>query len=252
MFTWNLYQKSILENLLLDKNEWFFKSDKSYTMILEHVSFSIGLEYLSLIQEKFNLIYNNNKDFFIDLCILNDKYGKTIKENFENFCCCSPSNLRYIFQSLLILEYMKKLNLNNIDIVEIGGGYGGLCLFLYNLSSLFNITINSYSMFDLDEAIKLQVKYLDLHNISINAFNLNDENIYLNKDSFLISNYALSELSMNLQNLYAEKVVDPFISHGFLIWNFWNSVEVYKFKNKNVTCEKEYPQTGNDNLYVYF
>jgi len=50
MFTWNLYQKSILENLLLDKNEWFFKSDKSYTMILEHVSFSIGLEYLSLIQ----------------------------------------------------------------------------------------------------------------------------------------------------------------------------------------------------------
>lgn len=249
MFNYSLYEKTIFKNLLLDKDEWYFKSDKSYTEILEHVSFESGLKYLLLIEDKFNFIYTNNKEFIIDICYLNDKYGKTIKQNFKNFCCCSPSNIRYIFHALLILEHLIKINLNNIDIVEIGGGYGGLCLFLYKLSTLFNITINSYSIFDLNEPMKLQKKYLEIHNIPINTISLDDENIKLNKDSFLISNYAFSEISMSLQKLYKEKVIDPFISHGFLTWNIIN---IYKFTDRDITYEKEYPETGNNNLYVYF
>ena len=179
MFNYRLYEKTIFKNLLLDKDDWYFKSDKSYTEILEHVSFESGLKYLLLIEDKFNVIYTNNKDFIIDICNLNDKYGKTIKQNFKNFCCCSPSNIRYIFHALLILEHMIKTNLNNIDIVEIGGGYGGLCLFLYKLSTLFNITINSYSIFDLNEPMKLQKKYLEIHNVPINTISLDDEIIII-------------------------------------------------------------------------
>jgi hypothetical protein len=36
---------------------------------------------------------------------------------------------------------MQKHNLNNIDIIEIGGGYGGLSFYLHHMSRLFNITI---------------------------------------------------------------------------------------------------------------
>jgi hypothetical protein len=62
---------------------------------------------------------------------------------------------------LLILDHIKKNLLNNIDLVEICGGYGGLCLFIFKLSILFNISINSYTIFDLSEPMILQKKYLN-------------------------------------------------------------------------------------------
>ncbi len=148
---------------------------------------------------------------------------------------------------------MEKNSLNNIDVVEIGGGYGGLCLFLHKLSDLFNIKIKSYTIFDLFEPMLLQKKYLELHNIEINVINLFD-NFTLNNNSFLISNYAFSEISTDLQKIYTQKVLNPYILHGFLVWNF---IPFYNFiDNKSITCEKEYPFTGNYrnpfNLYVYF
>ena len=50
---------------------------------------------------------------------------------------------------------MKKYKLNNIDIIEIGG-YGGLCLFIHNIAPLYEININSYTIFDLLEPSLLQ------------------------------------------------------------------------------------------------
>ncbi len=147
---------------------------------------------------------------------MNDLYGKTNKFNYDNFCECSPTNLRYILHSLLTLNYMKNNSLNNINIVEIGGGYGGGCLFMYKLSSLFDININSYTIFDLQEPMILQKKYLKLHNININTINIFDD-FKLSSNLFLISNYAFSE----------NKIIE---------------------KEK----EEEIPKTGDFNYYVNF
>ena len=145
---------------------------------------------------------------------------------------------------------MNDCMLNNIDIIEIGGGYGGLCFFIYNLASLFNITIKSYSIFDLKYPLLLQKKYLE--NLNINNVNFADLDCIKNikENSFLISNYAFSEISMDIQKIYTEKLLNPYTSHGFLAWNFIN---VYNFiDDKFITTENEFPLTSNENKFVRF
>jgi hypothetical protein len=232
-----------------DINQWEFKSNPKYCYVLEHVTKNLGDEYLVEINKKFSIFFNENKDFLINLCHKNDLYGKTTKSNFIDFTFCSPSNLRYIFHSLLILTYMKECMLNNIDVIEIGGGYGGLCFFLNNIASLFKITIKSYSLFDLQNPLLLQKKYLQNLNINVNCVELdNIQNI--NKNSFLISNYAFSELSLDIQKKYTIDVLNPYTSYGFLAWN---CMDIYDFiDNKRIITEKEYPISGIYNYYVYY
>ena len=233
-----------------DIQTWTFKSHYEYCGILEHVSESQGKEYLFHIRNQFDYIYESNKNKLIELCHKNDKYGQTNKCEFENFTCCSPSNLRYILHSCLILSHMVNCRLNDVDIVEIGGGYGGLCFFLYNLAPLFKLHIRSYTIFDLQNPMRLQKKYLENLDICHVHFLDLDHFSSLNKNSYLISNYAFSEISMDLQKKYTERVLNPYISHGFLSWNY---IEVYNFiDNKYVTHEKEYPLTGEFNRYVRF
>lgn len=237
--------------LNLEPDDLYFKNSGDYTYMCEHVNNRQGNEYLNFIRSKFSSFYENNLNVLIEKCQLNDKYGKTKKNNFDNFTSCSPSNLRYILHTLLILEDMKKYNLNNIDIIEIGGGYGGLCFFVNSLAPLYNININSYTIFDLLEPSLLQEKYL-------NALNINNVNFYqldnfktLNKNSFLISTYAFSEISMSIQNEYSEKIINPFVKFGFIAWN---AISVYEFiKDSTIENETEYPLTGgHNNRFVRF
>ena len=245
--TYTNYIKSFIDS---DVEQWIFKSHPEYCYVLEHVSKVYGDFYLMEIDGKFNSLFNTNIDYFIDVCHKNDFIGNPSKYVFDGFTNCSPTNLRYILHSLLILTYMKDCNLNNVDIIEIGGGYGGLCFFIYKLSYLFNITINSYSLFDLPEPLILQKKYLEALNINnVNYLGI-DSIKNLKENSFLISNYAFSEISMELQKKYTNEVLNPYTSHGFLVWNFIN---IYKFINdKNMIIESEYPFTSNINKYVYF
>jgi hypothetical protein len=251
---YKLYTEVIKEELRLGKEDWNFKSNHYYRGILEHVSPSFGEEFLSEIIKNYNELYYNNKDYLIELCHLNDLYGKTIKHDYKDFTNCSPSNLRYILHSLLLLDNIKNNSLDKINFIEIGGGYGGLAFFVNKLAKLFNIKINSYTMFDLHEAALLQQKYSEAHNIKVKASTL-DNCGTLHKDSFLISNYALSEISPYIQKEYTEKILNNYISHGFLVWNF---PDLFGFKfyknftiNKSIAFYKEYPLTGKNNLYVY-
>ena len=157
---YNNYQEIILSQVHDNPTEWNFKSNIYYQEILEHVSETQGYDYLNTIINKFGTFYNTYKTDLVNMCKENDLYGKPVKFVFCNFTECSPANLRYILHSLLILEFIINKNLNNIDFIEIGGGYGGLCFFLNKISILFNISINSYTIFDLYGPCKLQEKYL--------------------------------------------------------------------------------------------
>ena len=169
--------------LALAPGDWYFKSDDEYTYMTEHVNENLGNQYLNMIRNKFQTFYESNLYFLIGMCNLNDKYGKTKKVAFKSFATCSPTNLRYIYISLLILEDIKKYKLNNIDIIEIGGGYGGLCFFVHSIAKLYKIEINSYTIFDLLEASNLQEKYLNaLQIVNVNFYQLNKYKV--NKNSF--------------------------------------------------------------------
>ena len=64
-----------------------------------------------------------------DLANYRAVFREPLKYNYKDFGTCSPTNLRYIYQSMLILKFMKEKLLNNVNVIEIGGGYGGLCFF---------------------------------------------------------------------------------------------------------------------------
>ena len=142
---------------------------------------------------------------------------------------------------------MKKLNQSTYNIVEIGGGYGGLSFYLHNLSKLFSIEIKTYTIFDLDIITRLQKEYLKQFNIDVNTFTLS-ENFNIQPNSFLISNYAFSELNDSIRSEYVNRVI-PHCNHGFLAWNF---IPIYNFTNQTYRYENERPTTGPNNYFVYF
>tara|TARA_Y100000741_G_scaffold347384_1_gene314612 strand:+ start:241 stop:1008 length:768 start_codon:yes stop_codon:yes gene_type:complete len=243
------YQRAIKTQLTLNPEEWNFKNNKEFGYVLEHCQGFHAVQYFNAIKRKFKTFYESNVHTLKNICTLNDTYGKTKKYQLKNFMTCSPSNLRYILHSLLILEDMKKYKLNNIDIIEIGGGYGGLCFFIHNIAPLYEININSYTIFDLLEPSLLQKKYLNALNIEkVNCFTIDNFN-NLKNNSFLISNYAFSEIGGKKQSEYIEKIINPYTTFGFLTWNR----QCYDFvKNSIIEKEEEDPQTGSRNLYVRF
>ena len=98
------------------------------------------------------------------------------------------------------------------------------------------------------EVTILQKRYLTLHNIDVNTYHIDDE-WQLNQNSYLISNYAFSEIPKDLQVQYTEKVLNKYIGSGFLIWNF---IPIYDFiQNKKITIENERPADENKNKFVY-
>ena len=140
MSIYNTYKLCALQQSKIHPDNWNFKSNDKYTYMLEHVNEHQGNQYLHFIKTKFEEFYNTHSSFLKEICSINDKYGKTQKLNFNSFMKCSPTNLRYILHSLLSLEYMKEKNLSEVNIIEIGGGYGGLCFFMCKIAPLYNIT----------------------------------------------------------------------------------------------------------------
>ncbi len=222
-----------------------FKSHPSYTYMLEHVSKSQGYDYLYLIKYKTGITGDEIKSF----CMLNDSLGSPDKENYD-FIIASPTNMRYIFQAHLILSHLNTLDLPTIDIVEIGGGYGGLCLAIHYFAKKYNIKVDTYSIIDLPIICTLQQRYLNEVNsclkvdfVDANTFGCN----MTKSDMFLISNYCFSEIPDNLQKKYIE-VLFPKVLHGFMAWNM---IPTYNF-GFEFSEEDEYPKTADFNKYLRF
>lgn len=222
-----------------------FKSNNTFRSILEHVSHEQGVQYLNFIKSLTTMTENDITQY----CTLNDMIGGGNKYDY-GFITTSPSNFRYILHSHLILTHMRNIKLDNINLVEVGGGYGGLCLALNYMSNIYNIKITSYNIVDLPAMSKLQQQYLEKHslNFPINIYSAFDygKNIPIN-NMFLISNYCFSEISKENQNMYI-KYLFPNVSHGFMVWNH---IPLYNF-GFEYNEEKEYPLTGSLNKYVYF
>lgn len=243
--TYQQYCNCISENLDLKIDDLGFKSDPRYIEILEHLSIKLGEEYLKLIESKYTL---KNIDLFLATITENDKYGKPKKHNFGKNIECSPSNLRYLYHALEILTHINSLELKKLNILEIGGGYGGLSLFIHRLVSLFpNINLQSYTIMDLENPTKLQKKYLTAHRIESVNFYTADQNIQ-KREYYLISNYCLSEIEPQHFLQYTQNVV-PMCIHGFLAWN--NAHFIYRFSNSQ-NVEPEDPLTYPGNKIIKF
>lgn len=128
----------------------------------------------------------------------------------------SCTTLRYVMFALEILEHMRGKNLKEVDVVEIGGGYGGQACMMYLLSK--DIKIKSYTILDLPEVNNLQKHFIKEWNSELDVACTTLEN-FTGSPNFLISNYALGEFDKDTQNTYIEKLVKN-VEHGFICWNF--------------------------------
>jgi hypothetical protein len=224
-----------------------FKSNTEYTYMLEHVQHNSGKEYLNLIRAHSPI----SLDVVIDFCSKNDSIGAPIRYEFA-FGDASPTSLRYLYHAHLILTHFKEVaNGKPINIVEVGGGYGGLCLAISNVAHLYGLDIRSYSIVDLPTISKFQRLYLShfVLNFSVEFYTSEQFGADIPGDNlFLISNYCFSELSAGLREKYVAALF-PKVAHGFLAWN---EIPVYDF-GKVCEVEDEVPATGGPmNKYVRF
>lgn len=247
-----------------DISELNFKSSRAYFGIVETVSSDIGKKYFDLIlQEWYGTVHVED---IIEFCNLNDSIGNPILTDYGYNLKCSPTSLRYFYHALLILSHISTTECNNI--VEIGGGYGGLCLAINFLLKYFNVNIINYHIIDLSQPINLIEKYLNYNksNISTNiiyhdsssfGININDTNL------FMISNYCYTEIDREFNNYY-NKVLLPKINNGFIVWQNGGNGGIYPINqakdilNKDILkIYEEKPQTDSGegihkNYFVYF
>ena len=222
-----------------------FKSNDNYIYMIEHVDLQQGRKYLELIQREAKISDEDIRAF----SALNDAVGGPRKE-FFTVGLLSPSNLRYLFHAHLILTHLKELGQLTPRIVELGGGYGGLCLAINFLCQRFGVNPQSYILVDLEAPSKLQAAFLSKFSISFPVeFVISDT---YGKDiphtgMFLISNYCFSEISDNHQRAYISNLF-PKVAHGFMAWNH---IPMYDFGFAK-KVETEYPLTGSMNKYVWF
>jgi len=252
-----MYTDYIKSVQIIGDNLKNFKSNSEYNSILEHVSYSLGVEYLSLIENEFNISSKNIKEFIK----INDKIGNPKKLAFtltnNDFIICSPSSLRYIYHALIILNYFKTKN--NISIVELGCGYGGLFLAICYFSKLLNIEIQNYYLIDLPDIGILINNYLTENKPYINInYHIHDASNYgkdiYDNNLFFISNYCFTEIEEKNRQEYILQLF-PKISSGFIIWQtiFGLPIEnVNIIQKKIININEEKPQTANNEYKNYF
>lgn len=252
MFSTDIYVHVPVCIEAVDNDEVFntFKRDTNFTVILEHTSEEASRIFLQRILNEFPG-YTKKIDW--DKVSENDKLGAPILVEYPNAPSknklYSPSTIAYAFKALDILRHMKNSNLTNVNILEIGAGYGGQCKMIFDMAPLFNINIESYTLVDLYHPNKLQKKYLSelgyINKIFYQAFELLEDNtISLNKFDYLISIYALSEFTERIRNNYINMLGDNY--KYYLLWNTPAPYDRYK----NSIIEEERPKTGPFNLLI--
>lgn len=213
------------------------------------VSPEFGMDYCKCIQEEFPEEVN---------CIREGKYDSLFKE-FESIGSpvffyskilgrhINANTTRYLYHTFLIKRYMEeKFPGKPLHVLEIGGGYGGLCFWL---SKLAPNSIKIYEICDLNAAIQLQKVCLQKWNIPCSF--LDNPFAWKKQDTtFVISNYGFAEFNEIFQTIYTQTILSN-CEGGFMVWN--NSTGILKFTENPMKIEKERPSFPNvSNHFLYF
>ena len=199
-----------------------FKQEPLYKPILEHIS----KEESDLFISEMKNVHSITEDE-LSLFKENDIYGNPEIQKYGFFGEISPSTIRHIKNTLDIRDYFG----NDIkNIVEIGGGYGGLCK---TMQVLFDF--DNYILIDLPEVNMLSKKYLSNFEILLNKVDQYspDQISSIENTDLVISNYAFSECDMKLQKFYYDKI----IANAKCFYMVYNNIAPY---NMNSNKFKEY------------
>jgi hypothetical protein len=220
-----------------------FRRNPIYNQILEHASENLGKEYLQVIHGDSDIMAR------IDNFKPNDNYGNPNMYNYPYVGMISPSTLRYIKVLVDLKTHFQTLD--NLNICEIGVGYGGQCRVI---NAYYRP--NTYCLVDIQPALALAQRFLDnyiLHStVTYKAMNELDQ---INYD-LIISNYAFTELPRTIQDIYLKKVILN-SKRGYITYNEITPKEFNSYKSDelisiipNSKIVKEEPLTHPKNCII--
>lgn len=198
-----------------------FRKNEIYCQILEHVTRQQGQEYI-------NEIILNSPDLFesIELFKKNDIIGDPKLYEYPEIGYMSPTTLRYV----KVLSDLIKIfaNLDKKSICEIGVGYGGQCRIIDSYCD-----ISDYTLVDLKPVLMLSEKYLDNYIIrsSLNYKTMNE--LKISSYDLIISNYAFTELSREIQDVYLKKIILN-SKGGYIAYNDINPFDYRSYKKEEL------------------
>ena len=238
-----------LDSFLRDESKLeSFRRPYDYREILEHVDFSLGMKYLECIKKA----RPDNWQEIVRINLANDVFGKPFTYEYKEIGRVSPTTLRYIATALDIGD---EFSLTGDEFVaEVGVGYGGQ-------ASVINRIFGNkkYCAFDLPQVLDLSSRYIFETN-PLFRFEIGDLANQTGKFDLLISNYAFSELAIDLQREYLKKVLLR-ARNGYMIMNSGRGNATGRTLNKmdlklllevlpNARIKDEIPKTGADNYVL--
>jgi putative sugar O-methyltransferase len=212
----NSYSQSCLEFSKEEEKFKNFKKDDRYRTILEGAPKQFSDYYIQRINT------HNEKDLFyqnLDCFKENDNLGNPDVYEEEGIGLISPSTLKFASNCLDIISFLKQFgNLDNIkNVVEIGGGYGGLCLLLSNF-----IKFDSYTLVDLPDATNLANRYLSSFEKVYSKVNFipcnNLDQIKGKEFDLCIAVNSLSECNIDTQLNYFDQFVSK-SNYSYIVRN---------------------------------
>lgn len=176
-----------------------FRRDERIYPILEHVSYEEGLLYL---KERKNLFPKLEDS--IARIKENDLVGSPILYDYPKIGFISPTTIRYAKNAYDIASMVVPSSHEMVNVVEIGGGYGGLCKMLNSCFLLYN-----YLLVDLPEVNELSKRYLTQYYGECKGivWSTPDRLEEITNIHMCISNYAFSECNRETQKMYYEKII---------------------------------------------
>jgi hypothetical protein len=183
-----------------------FRTSKAMHSVVDHVTFEQGDQYLRNILKTNNLTKN-----LISVVNQVDSIGNPRKFRYKPYGDLSPLSLRYLNTFFNLKSNFG--DLNQLNIVEIGGGFGGQAALICSLS-----TPKSYTLLDLPVVILLQEKFVKDLKIKGDFYFYSNPEMVRDQIDLVLSNYAFSELTKDVQDLYLETVILK-SRFGFITWN---------------------------------
>lgn len=215
--------------------------------IWEHVNEQQGKQYYDIISQ------HPYGDAMLWRAKDNDHYGNPKTYDYGYYRTLSPTTLRYVKVALDLYDMVGE-NLFKMNIAEIGGGYGGQAVVIN--------TTGDYCIYDLPEPCSLIGRYTKsiLPNSNIYCINTLRHMKDNTKYDLVISNYAWSELTKDVQNDYYNNIISNcdfgyitcnYISEVFGIasWSKEQTIQTF-VKDKRATVFPENPLTHNNNMVI--
>ena len=181
-----------------------FREFAEYQIILDHLSRRNGDLCLSQIIPDARIVRN-----LLEISKLTP--GRPLSYGYQGLGSISPTDIRYakILKDLTYLFSIEKIE----NILEIGVGFGGQAAQIINFVSL-----NTYTLVDLPEVLRLAEKVISKIEPQATLIYQSPETLEPIESDLLISNYAFSELTKPVQQLYLEKIVRN-AQRGYMIYN---------------------------------